>query len=118
MNIFLQEIKEYRKSTIIWIGSISGIIILFMSMFPAFSKDVASLTRIFAGYPEAVKKILNLTAESFASLLGFYSFILLYVILCGAIQAMNLGTSILSKEVSDKTADFQIGRASCRERVY
>lgn len=106
MNIFLHEIREYRKSILIWAGAISFLAVAFLSLYPAFSKDVAQMNKLFEGFPIAVRKALGLSIESFTSLLGFYAYLLLYVTLCGSIQAMNLGTSILSKEVRDKTADF------------
>lgn len=39
------------------------------------------------------------------------------VTLCGAIQAMNLGTSIISKEVREKTADFLLTKPVTRHQV-
>lgn len=106
MNIFIQELKAYRKSTIVWIISLSAIIILFLSLFPSFSKDAADLNKLLASYPEAVRKVFSLNADTFTSILGFYSFTFMYILLCGGIQAMNLGLSILSKEAREKTADF------------
>jgi ABC-2 type transport system permease protein len=43
--------------------------------------------------------------------------VFVYVVLCGAIQAMNLGISIVSKEVREKTADFLLTKPVSRERI-
>ncbi len=40
-----------------------------------------------------------------------------YITLCGSIQAMNLGTSMLSKEVRDKTADFLLTKPVSRSEI-
>lgn len=117
MNMFLHELKAYRKSTIIWTSSIVVLVILFLSMFPAFSKDAADFTKIFEGYPEPIRKALGFTIDTFASILGFYAFFFLYVQLCGAMQAMNLGTSIVSKEVREKTADFLLSKPVSRRAI-
>jgi ABC-2 type transport system permease protein len=50
-------------------------------------------------------------------MLGFYSFAFSYILLCGAIQAMNLGTSIVSKEVRDRTADFLMTKPVSRKQI-
>lgn len=117
MNIFLHELKAYRKSTIIWTCSLMGIVIFFLLLFPSISKDYAEFSKVLEGYPEGVRKALGLELESFGSILGFYSYIFLYITLCGAIQSMVLGTSIVSKEVRDKTADFLLTKPVTRSKV-
>ncbi len=107
MNIFIHELKAYRKSTIIWSISLVAIAVIMLSMFPAINKDAAGFKKLLGAYPPAVTKAMGISVDSVTSFLGFYSSLtLLYVLLCSAIQAMNLGTSILSKEVREKTADF------------
>lgn len=117
MNIFLHELKAYRKSTIIWTFSMAAVAVLFLSLYPAFSKDVTGLTKALEGYPLALRKAIGLSLESFTTMLGFYSFMFGYILLCGAIQAMNLGTSIVSKEVRDKTADFLMTKPVSRKQI-
>jgi len=117
MNIFLHELKAYRKSTIIWTLSLMAVVVFFLSLFPAISKDYAEFSKVLEGYPEGVRKALGLEIESFGNILGFYSYVFLYISLCGAIQAMILGTSIVSKEVREKTADFLLTKPVTRTKV-
>jgi len=117
MNIFLHELKAYRKSTIIWACAMAAIAIVYLSIFPAFSKDVSDFKKILEGYPLGVRKALGISIDSITSLIGFYSFIVGYIILCGAIQAMNIGTSIVSKEVREKTADFLLTKPVSRAEI-
>ena len=116
MNMFLHELKAYRKSTIIWTCSLAAVVILFLSMFPAFSRDAAEVKKILEGFPEVVRKAFGISSD-ITSILSFYSYIFLYIILCGAIQAMNLGTSIISKEVREKTADFLLTKPVTRSEI-
>ena len=118
MNMFLHELKAYRKSTIIWTCSLIALVVLFLSMFPTFSKEADAFKEIMEGFPEPVRKALGLSVDSMSSILGFYSYIFLYITLCGAIQAMNLGTSIVSKEVREKTADFLLTKPVTRTADY
>ncbi|PGM56623.1 ABC transporter permease subunit [Bacillus sp. AFS053548] len=117
MNIFLHELKAYRKSTFIWTVSLMAIVVFFLSLFPAIAKDYGEFSKVLEGYPEGVRKALGLEIESFGNVLGFYSYVFIYISLCGAIQAMILGTSIISKEVREKTADFLLTKPVTRIKV-
>ncbi|MGH4122761.1 MAG: ABC transporter permease subunit [Clostridium sp.] len=117
MNMFLHELKAYRKSTIIWTGSLIALVTIFLSMYPAFSNEVEAFKKLMEGFPEPVRKALGLSVDSMSSILGFYSYTFLYLTLCGAIQAMNLGTSIISKEVRAKTADFLLTKPVTRRAI-
>lgn len=117
MNMFLHELKAYRKSTIIWTFSLIALIVLFLGLFPSFSKEAEAFKKVMEGFPEPVRKALGLSVDSMSSILGFYAYTFLYVTLCGAIQAMNLGTSIISKEVRAKTADFLLTKPVTRTKI-
>jgi ABC-2 type transport system permease protein len=117
MNIFLHELRAYRKSTIIWTVSLIGMVVLFLSIFPTFANDAKEYQRLLEGYPETVRKAIGLELDTVFTILGFYSYSLLYISLCGAIQAMNLGTSIVSKEVREKTADFLLTKPVTRSKI-
>lgn len=117
MNIFLYELKAYRKSTLIWTISLVAIVILFMALFPSISNDIEDFTKLLEGYPEPVRKALGLELNTFGSILGFYSYSFVYITLIGAIQGMILGTSIISKELREKTADFLFTKPVSRTRI-
>ncbi len=118
MNMFLHELKAYRKSTIIWSMALAGIVIVFLSMFPAFSSNAEELKKLLENLPLALRNAIGLSLDTIGSLLGFYSTLtFLYITLCGAIQAMNLGTSIVSKEVREKTADFLLTKPVSRVQI-
>jgi len=117
VNVFLRELRAYRKSAIIWAGSLSGVIIVFMALYPAFTQDVEATKEILSQFPEAMRAALNLSLGNFFTIYGFYGYLLSFAILAGAIQAMNLGTGVLAKEVSGKTADFLLSKPVARSRV-
>ncbi|WHY86271.1 ABC transporter permease subunit [Neobacillus novalis] len=117
MNIFLHELRAYRKSTMIWSISLAAIVVFYMSLYPSFARDAAEFTKILEGYPEAIRNALGINLGGFFTILGFYCFPLAFITLCGAIQAMNLGTAIVSKEVREKTADFLLTKPITRTQV-
>ena len=117
MNMFIHELKAYRKSTVIWTISLVTLVVLFLTMFPSFSKEADAFKEVMKGFPEPIRKAMGFSIDSISSVLGFYSYMFLYITLCGAIQAMNLGTSIISKEVRGKTADFLLTRPVTRRAI-
>ncbi len=117
MNIYWQELRNYRRSTIIWIIALSFMVFGFMSIYRSFALDVTSAKKLLEAYPPAVLAALNLKVEIFFTIYGFFAYLLTFVWLAGAIQAMNLGVSVLSKEVAGKTADFLLTKPITRVRM-
>lgn len=116
MNMYLHELKAYKKSTIIWTCSLVALMVFFLSIFPGVAREGEEFNKLIMSYPEAVRKAFGLIMD-LTSFLGYYSYVFQYVILCGAIQAMNLGTSIISKEVRQKTADFLLTKPVKRSEI-
>lgn len=106
MNIFLHELKECRKSIIIWACSMTLLAVMYIFIFKGLGSDIESFKAFLNNMPDVMKEVFNIYIDSISTLEGFYSFVFSFVVLCGAIQAMNLGTAIVSKEVRDRTADF------------
>ncbi|MFA6808663.1 MAG: ABC transporter permease subunit [Eubacteriales bacterium] len=117
MNVFLHELKAHRKSTIIWTLSLAGMIIIFFSLFPAFSKDIEQVKNMMEGFPEAIRSGMGISLNNLGSILGYYAFPFTFILLIGAIQAMSLGTSIVSKEIRDNTADFLLTKPITRVKI-
>jgi ABC-2 type transport system permease protein len=117
MNILWQELKFYRRSTIIWIVTLSVMVFGFLSIFRSFSADVEQAKHLLSAYPPQVLAALNLQVGIFFTIYGFFAYLLTFIWLAGSIQAMNLGISVLSKEISGKTADFLLSKPVTRVKV-
>ena len=117
MNVFLRELAAYRKSTLIWAASLSGIIIMFMALYPAFTTDIAATKQILSQFPPALRTALNISLANFFTLYGFFGYLLGFTMLAASIQAMNLGVGVISKEVSGKTADFLLSKPISRATI-
>ena len=114
MNIFLHELKSYRKSVLTWALSMAAMASLYIFLFQTISMDIEAFTKVLESVPEALRNALGILVGSLSTLPGFYSSIFIYFLLCGAIQAMNLGVSVIAKEVSAKTADFLLTKPVSR----
>jgi ABC-2 type transport system permease protein len=106
MNIIGFELKSQRKNTIIWTLSLIALAALYLSMFPLIAQDGEEYKNLLANYSPTIRGMLGIQIDYLTSLFGYYSMIFSFVLLGGAIQAMNLGLSLLTKESRERTADF------------
>jgi len=113
MNVFVYEMRQNRKSTIVWAVTMAAAVFLMLSASSVYVEGMKTLT-----LPEAVSEAFGINAASFGSALGFYSFLFLYLSLTAAIQAMNLGLGIISKETRMKTADFLLSKPKSRAGIF
>jgi ABC-2 type transport system permease protein len=116
-TIFLHELKQGRRSVIIWSISLIAAAALYLSIFPAFADSAEAINKMIMNFPEGVRKALGITFDAYSSLASFYAMILGYISLAGAIQAMNVGTGILSKEERGKTAEFLMTKPVKRSTI-
>ena len=116
MNVFVHELRQNRNSTIVWIISLVSIAVLYISIFPSISGS-AAISDVYANFPEAFKKTFGIKEDILTAFPGLYAFVLNLILLTGAVQAMNLGTGITSKEVRERTADFLLTRPISRVSV-
>ncbi len=117
MNIFLHELKSYRKSIFIWACSMTLLSVLYILLFKGLGNDIEDFKAFLNNMPDVIKSVFNIYIDSISTLEGFYSFVFSFVVLCGAIQAMNIGTAIVSKEIRDKTADFLMTKPVSRSTI-
>lgn len=117
MNVFRQECKMNFRTTLLWIFVLCSLGAVFMAFFPIIQGDLKTYLKLLDNFPPAMKALMGIVTESFSTPLGYYSFAFTFVILSGAIQAMNLGVGIVSKETRDKTADFLMTKPISRTGI-
>lgn len=117
MNMYLHELKALFRNALFWALGMTAIVSLYFSLYPSVLRDAAGFKNILSGYPPQVQAMLGVTMDSVTSALGFYSMVLTFVVLCGAIQAMHYGASLLSKETREHTADFLMVKPVSRRSI-
>ncbi len=117
MNMFLHELRAYRKSTIIWICSLIAVAAMYLLLYPSIMQDAEGFKKLLATYPAPVREALGISLDAISSILGFYTMVMAFVTLLGAIQAMNIGLSVVSKEMSGRTADFLLVKPVSRSSI-
>lgn len=116
-TIYLHEVRTRLKSVMIWSVSITILIFFFSSMFTIFADQAALMNEFLAKYPPALKAAFGMDRMDLATMLGFYSFVFMFVQLCLAIQASNYGFGLVSIEESELTADFLLSKPVSRTQV-
>ena len=117
MNMFLFELRSNMKSVLKWSIALCLIVIFYMAVYPSFAQSEADTRKLLSTYPQGLLTALGLDLDKFFSVVGFYSFMILYVLVCAAIQAVNLGIGVISKEYRNKTSDFILTKPVSRFSV-
>jgi ABC-2 type transport system permease protein len=116
-NIYRHEFRTRLKSVVIWSLAMAALVLFFFSMFPVFADQAALMNQVLAKYPAQLRAAFSLDRTDLSSVLGFYSFIFLFVQLCLAIQASNYGFGLVSIEENELTADFLLSKPVSRTQV-
>jgi ABC-2 type transport system permease protein len=116
-TIFFHEFRSRLKSVLIWSVSISALIGFFFSIFPSFADQAALINEMMSKFPPALLDAFGMGRTNMATVLGFYSFLFIFVQVCLAIQAGNYGFGLVSVEEAEWTADFLLTRPVSRMQV-
>lgn len=116
-NIFKHEFNMHLRSALIWSASIAALIFVYVSLFSSFAKDAALLNEMMKNFPDELLTAFGLKGMDLSTLLGYFSFVFLFVQLCLAIQAANYGFSLVSIEEREWTADFLLAKPVSRAQI-
>ncbi len=114
MNIYLQELRMSVRSALYWTIGLLLTLFLFMMMFPTISKEAGLMQQVLSKFPPELMKAFGLSTLDFSTILGFYGFLFIYILLIGSIYAMKSGFSVLSEEIRTKTSDFLVTKPVSR----
>ena len=117
MNIYWQEIRMSLRSMISWSLGLLVVLLFFMFMFPAISQDAALITQMTSQFPPALVRALGLSSLDLSTVLGFYGYVFLFILLTASVYALKSGISALSEEVRAKTADFLVSKPITRTTI-
>jgi ABC-2 type transport system permease protein len=116
-NIYRHEFRIRLTSVAIWSLSVAALILFFFSIFPNFADQAALLNDMLNRFPPELRSAFGLNDMDLSSVLGYFSFLFIFVQLCLAIQAANYGFGLVSIEESELTADFLLSKPVSRTQV-
>jgi ABC-2 type transport system permease protein len=117
MNIFIHEFKVHLKSVLIWSGSISALILAFLSMFGSFEAEAALVSDLMESFPKELLIAFGMTDMDWSTILGFFGLLFVFSQICLAIQAANYGFGLVSVEETEWTADFLLSKPVSRVKI-
>jgi len=104
MNIIIRELRSNLKSLIIWSVIFVAILTMASLEFDAF-KDLANVDEMLSSFPPEFQKAFSFDVVRLDKPEGYFSYIAQFFVVMVSIYAVLLGTKILSKEISKKTAE-------------
>ncbi|KAF0092459.1 MAG: hypothetical protein FD141_643 [Fusobacteria bacterium] len=117
MNIYIHELKTNLKSSISYLIGMIVFSAFYVSFYQVFTDEAFGFLKMLEGFPPAFQNAFGLDIANIMSPMGYYAFVLFYILLIASIQGMNLGVSILSKEEREKTADFLMTKPASRSWI-
>ncbi len=115
MNIIKRELRSNLKALIIWVTSLSLIILVASTEFSAYH-DNPDLIAAFEGF-EDMFAALGGSIANIGTPEGFLSLMSIYLYLPASIYGALLGSSIISKEEKDRTAEYLFTLPVTRNQV-
>lgn len=116
-TIYWHELRGRTKSIISWSLAIIGIVLLYFSFYPTFADQAALMNEMMANFPPELLQAFGMTGLDLSTVLGFYSFVFLFIQICVAIQASNYGFGLVSVEEAELTADFLLSKPVTRTQI-
>jgi len=116
-TIYWHELRSRTKSIISWSLAIIGIVLLYFSFYPTFANQAALMNEMMANFPPELLQAFGMTGLDLSTVLGFYSFVFLFIQICVAIQASNYGFGLVSVEEAELTADFLLSKPVTRTQI-
>ena len=116
-TIFLHELRVRLRSIIIWSLSTAAIVLVFFAIYPSFAEEAALMNELMQNFPPQLRAAFGLDNMDLSSVVGFISFLLIFVQICLSVQAGNYGFGLVSVEENELTADFLLTKPVSRFRV-
>jgi len=117
MTVFLHELRQGKKSLIIWTFSITFFVIMCIFMFPEMKSEMTDVSDMFASMGSFTQAF-GMDRLNFGEFLGFYSIECGNIIgIGGAFFAALLGISSLAKEEKEHTAEFLLTHPVSRIKI-
>lgn len=117
MILFRHELRQGRKTLLIWSAVVGFMILICMLMYPEMGKQMGGIDKLFSqmgGFTQAF----GMDKLNFASVMGFYGIECGNILgIGGAFFAALLGISALAKEEAGHTAEFLLTHPISRMRV-
>lgn len=118
MNIYMRELKAHRKSLLIWSIGMFFLVVAGMGKYSAgAATGDNSMNEIMLQMPKSLQSLFGVGIFDLTIALDFFAILFVYILFMAAMQAVMLGSGIISKEERDKTAEFLLVKPISRTKI-
>ena len=118
-NIYTKELKRNRKNLITWSLIVVAFTLMILAIFPSMEGMGGEMTKMMEKLPAELGKALGVDAETWSSIIGFYStYYGIYIILLVGIFTTSTGAAIISKEEKEGTSEFLMTKPISRKTIF
>ena len=118
MPIYWREIARNRTAFLVWTLTLSSFCVFLMTFYPTVTAQAEKLDALMKQYPAQMVQAFNFDRLRMSDPMGFYGTeTYLFMTLFGSIYAMLLFIALLSREESEKTAEFLLPKPVSRIEV-
>jgi len=116
-NIFKFELRLRLKSALIWSIAIVAVSFTYLALYPSLSREADLFDRAIANFPPQFLEAFGMQNLTLQTIMGFYSFVFLFIQVLLAIQASMYGFGLVSVDEAEMTADFLLTRPVTRTQI-
>ncbi|MBT7092335.1 MAG: ABC transporter permease subunit [Bacteroidetes bacterium] len=117
-NLYKKDFRKDLKVLFFITLAMLGFLAITLSMYSAMKDSMSAVTDLYSTMPAAFQDALNFHEGQWNSVLGFYAtYFVYYVPMMTGAYAIYLGSSILSREEQQGTAEFLLTRPITRNQI-
>lgn len=118
-NILRHELRSNFKGTLLWTLALSAMTYVFMYLFPSIAHQHAKWDSLVNQLPKGVLSGFGMNVLQISNIFGYYGTqVYSLLVLFLAIYAVMLFSGLLSREESEGTIEFLIGRPISRTDIF
>lgn len=117
-NLLTKELKDGFKGTLITTVTVVSYFVLIFYAYSTMKENMSRVVELYSFFPESLRVALNINLDQWSNVLGSYVTYFIYLIpLAAGCYSIILGTTLLSKEEQNKTAEFLLSRPISRGQI-
>lgn len=107
MNIIVHELKSGWKAFFFWSVGVALLVVASMVKYEGVQgSQGAQIQELMDKFPKLILAMFGMVDLDITKVSDYYAVIAYLVLLCVVIYALNLGTGVITNEISDKTSGF------------
>lgn len=119
-SLFIRTLKDKKMITFVYILSAVALLWMYVSFFPSFKDQTASIDSLMKSFPESLMKAFNVDVNSFGTIEGFISseqFSFVWPILM-IFMTVSMAASFLAGEIEKGTSEILLSLPQPRWKIF